>query len=181
MVAKEKPSCIPRFALWTPDGTRGKLVTSLGITWGSFRLVGSEMRLMYMTWAVSQDYPHVPWASLLQVCGMGKERDRGFGHQNITSSIFYLQGSHQDLPRFKENRVVQGNIDPSFFFTLWQNTHSINFIIINVFVHGSVALNTFTLLCSHRHYPCLELFSSSQMETPHPLNTNSSSLGLTSC
>ena len=93
MVAKEKTSCIPRFALWTPDGPRGKLVTSLGITWGSFRLVGSELRLMYMTWAVSQDYPHVPWASLLQVCSMGRERDRGFRHQNITSSIFYLQGS----------------------------------------------------------------------------------------
>ena len=74
-----------------------------------------------------------------------------------------------------------GNIDSISFFTLWQNTHNINLIIINSFVYGSVALSTFTLLCGHHHYPCLELFLSSQTETSHPLNTNSSSLGLTSC
>ena len=89
--------------------------------------------------------------------------------------------SSREIGWFKGNRVVQGNIDSICFFTLWQNTHNINFIIINSFVYGSVALSTFTLLCSHHHYSCLEFFLSSQTETSHPLNTNSSSPGLISC
>ena len=126
--------------------------------------------------------PELPYSmSAVFPMRMGRERDPGFGHQNTTSSVFYPQGSHQDLAKFKGNRVVQGNIDSICFFTLWQNTHNINFIIINSFVYGSVALSTFTLLCSHHHYSCLEFFLSSQTETSHPLNTNSSSLGLISC
>lgn len=146
-----------------------------GQNWGLCTWPGLSVRTIHMC-------PELPYSmSAGFPMWMGRERDPGFGHQNITSFVFYPQGSHQDLPKFQGNRVVQGNIDSICFFTSWQNTCNINFIIITIFVYGSVALSTVTLPCSHHHYPSLELFSSSQMEASHPLNTNSSSLGLTSC